>query len=392
MTKKQTIYLDYASTTPIDPVVQRYFGEKYSIFGNPGSTHSIGQEASRLIFESRRKLSDMLGVNYEEIIYTSGATEANNLALRGAVKKYSYQKKERPRVIVSDIEHESILETARDMEREGLIDLKIIPVKNDGVIDISQLKNLITKETAVVSIMYANNEIGTIEPVREISKLITGFRKKNDFPLFHTDAVQGFQFNPEILKECGADMITLSSHKIYGPKGIGALVVKKNNGKEIIKPILTGGGQEFGMRSGTENIIGILGFGKAAEISHKKSKSESARLSKLRNKLWAGIKKIEKKAEINGDLKKSLPNFLNVYIPFIKSEEMLIQLDRRGIISSAGSACSTRSMKPSHVLKAIGLPKEKAEKSIRFTLGRQTTESDIKKTLKALTDIKKVTN
>ncbi|MEK7481782.1 MAG: cysteine desulfurase family protein [Patescibacteria group bacterium] len=404
----ERIYLDYAAATPVAPEVLKamapYFSKK---FGNPGSLHSFGQEALKAIDESREKIAKTIGAppagGFREIIFTGSATEANNLVLRGVIKNVRCQMSgvRRPRLIVSAIEHESILETARDLEKEG-VEIIYLPVSHEGLVDLEKLKNFLNEQTILVSIICANNEIGTIQNISEISEIIRDFRNKkiNDqwsmiataYPLFHTDAVQAFQFLDCDVNKLGVDLMTLSAHKIYGPKGVGCLYIKSSNPKSyILNPIITGGGQEFGLRAGTENVASIVGFSKAVELAEKNREKETKRIGELADYFWKKLKKIYSQAEINGNLRTSqvlrLPNILNIYFPNQRADDLLIKLDLAGIAVSSGAACSARAMKPSYVLKAIGLPEQKIKSSLRFSFGRFTTKKEIDEALKIIKKI-----
>lgn len=395
------IYLDYAASTPVDPEVLRamepYFGEK---FGNPGSLHSFGQEAIKAVDESRETIAKAIGAKFEEIIFTGSATEANNLALRGVVKNLKSQIANRkPRIIVSAIEHESVLETARDLERDG-VEVICLPIDKRGIVDLVALKNALNERTVLVSVMYANNEIGAIQPIAEIAKIIKDFKDKNsaNFPLFHVDAAQAFQFLDCDINKLGVDLVTLSAHKIYGPKGIGGLYIRNLKPSTYnLKPIIIGGGQEFGMRSGTENVPLIVGFAEAVRLIAKNRESESKKIAKLRDYFWTELKKIYPKAETNGcqpsNVKcQTLPNVLNVYFPDHEAQFLLTKLDLAGVAASAGSACRSRAVETSYVIEALGHSRgstgltasERAKRSIRFSFGRPTKELEIKEALKTL--------
>ncbi len=400
--QKHRLYFDYAASTPVAPeveaVMRQYFLDK---FGNAGSLHSFGQEAISALDEAREAVANAIGAGFREIIFTGSATEANNLAILGAVKKFKkdFPEIKNPEIIVSAIEHESVLETARGLAGDG-IKVVEIPVSGKGIVDVKALGKALSEKTILVSVMYANNEIGTIQPVKEIGKLISEFRiqnsetrnKKNSgfqildsrfYPLFHTDAVQAFQFLDCDVKNINADMMTLSAHKIYGPKGIGILYAKNTGGKNFpFEPVITGGGQEFGMRSGTENVPLIAGTAKAVSLAVKMRGAEAKRISLLRDNLWKGIKKIYPRAGRNGDVKKALPNFLNVYFPDYEAADLLTAFDLAGLAVSAGSACSARSSEPSYVIEALGAKGKQSGRSIRITLGRPTTKGDIDTALK----------
>lgn len=393
------IYLDYASTTPVDPRVlsamRPYFSER---FGNPGSLHSYGQEAQAALDAARESVAAQLGADFREIIFTGSATEANNLALRGALKAFSFklpgvsenQKlkansyKLKPRIIVSAVEHESVLATARDLEREGA-ELKVLPVDKNGRVDLKNLRAALNKETFLVSVMYANNEVGTIQPISEIAEIISDFKGSistthhlplTTYPLFHTDAAQAFQFLDCSPAALGVDLLTLSAHKIYGPKGAGAMYIKSG---VPLGPVLTGGGQEYGLRSGTENVPLVAGLAKAVSLAASLRSKESPRLAKLQKELWQNVKRAAPSARLNGPPlgKDRLPNNLNVYLPGLAADKILTALDLLGVAASAGSACASRATTPSHVLLAMGLGEKRARQSIRFSLGRPTGKEDI---------------
>lgn len=418
---KKSIYLDHAATTPLDPAVfdamRPYFTEQ---FGNPGSLHSFGQKASAAVFAARQTIASELGCHYSEIIFTGGATEANNLALRGAIKQWrslqaAVSQDLVPRIIVSSIEHESVLETARDLEKEG-VEVVYLPVSQEGVVDVQKLKAALTERTVLVSVMYANNEVGTIQPIAEIAQIITDYKLsianssapvafKNllpaIYPLFHTDAVQAFQYLSCNVQALGVDLLTLSAHKIYGPKGVGCLYVRQSLTPRLkatsskLQPLLTGGGQEQGLRSGTENVPAIVGFAKAVEIAMRMREKESRRVAVVRDDLLKRIKIIWKSVVVNGRKDGRLPNNLNLYIPHAKGspalsgEQLLIALDVAGVAVSSGSACAARSIDPSHVLTAMGFDRLRSKNSLRFTLGRQTTKKEIQTVVSVLESLKK---
>jgi cysteine desulfurase len=404
------IYLDYAASTPVDSRVEAamkpYFGK---IFGNPHSLHWFGQEASGAVFESRKKIADSIGADYKEIIFTGSATEANNLALRGAIKAYKSDKTtrtNRPRIITTTIEHESVLETCRDLSREG-VEVIYIPVGKDGIVDPRKIKAALNERTVLVSIIHANNEVGTIQPISEIAKIIRNFRelrimnyesrKTNSIihnslfilPLLHTDAVQSFQYLDCKPAELGVDLMTISAHKIYGPKGIGALYIRPISPTGPISPIITGSGQEFGLRSGTDNVPYIVGFAKAVELATNLRRYERLRLTKLRDYFWQGLKKKIPHLQVNGSMKDRLPNNLNIYFPGHAAHDLLIKLDLAGIAVSPGAACTTRVSKSSFVLEAMGFSKARASGSLRFSLGRKTTKKEIDFAIAAIVKILK---
>ncbi len=356
--------------------MQPYFGEK---FGNPGSLHSFGQEAIGALDKARETIARILGADFRKIIFTGSATEANNLALRGAVR--AFQKKhagKTPRILISAAEHDSVYETARDLKREG-VRVDVIPVNREGIVDVEKLKAMLSEDVVLVSVMYANNETGTIQPIAEIAKIISDFRGKNTYPLFHTDAVQALQFLDCNMETLGVDLATFSAHKIYGPKGVGALYVRGGKEKGFVSPVITGGEQEFGLRAGTENVPLAVGFAKALELIEEKKETHAGRLRGFRDSLAREIKKMSKRAEINGTLaaKHSLPNILNVYIPGKKAEDILMQCDRAGVAIGTGAACHARAIEPSRVIQALGWKKDRARESVRISFGRPTTPTDV---------------
>ena len=411
------IYLDYAATTPTAPDVERVMHPFFSRhFGNPGSIHSVGQSASAALDSAREAIAASIGADFREIIFTGSATEANNLALRGFFGELRRRgiPWERPRLITSEIEHESVLEACRELEGEG-IEVIYLPVDIEGRVKLDALRSALNERTVLVSIMYANNEIGTVQPISEIGKIISDFRKQavnskgqmrgspsfapSFLPLFHTDAVQALQFLDCSVRDLGVDFMTFSAHKIYGPKGAGVLYAKaqtansKQQGVKIpfLSPLLVGGGQEFGLRSGTQNIPAIAGFAKAIELILKDQQEESRRIRRLKTELWRGIKKVCKEAAINGisDPKSAdcLPNILNVYFPQQNALDLLIKLDLAGVVVSAGSACSARFLKSSHVVRALGCEDARTKSNLRFSLGRPTTEREVAAALRIIAAI-----
>ena len=377
------IYMDYAATTPVDPRVLKamlpYFSEK---FGNTMSLHFFGQEAKEALEESREVIADLIEAKPSEIIFTSSATESNNLALKGI----ALANRDRGRhIIISPIEHACVMESAKWLESQGF-EITRLKVDKYGLVDPEEVKKAIKKETILVSIMHANNEIGTIQPIGEIGEVI---KKSNiQYPkskiYFHTDAVQSFGKIPINVNKMNVDLLTASSHKMYGPKGAGMLFIRKG---VKIEPILHGGGQESGLRSSTVNVPAIVGFAKACEIAEKEIKKEGERLSKLRDKLIRGVLQKIKGSHLNGHPKNRLPNNTNFWFEFIEGESMVIQLDLLGVAASTGSACSSAKLEPSHVLLATGLKHEQAHGSLRLTLGKWTKESDINYVLKVLPGI-----
>jgi cysteine desulfurase len=383
------IYLDYAATTPVDPEVadkiKPFFDYKIDDFGNPSSLHYFGQRAKGILDFAREKLASTITANYREMIFTSSATEANNLILRGILKSFFKKQKgcgKIPKFIISSIEHPSVLETVKTLENDGAVEVTYLPVNLAGIVDLSVLEKELDNRTLLVSVMWVNNETGAIQPIGKISSILEIFKKENSgklsapYPLFHTDAVQAFNlFDLNILKS-GVDLMTLSSHKIYGPKGAGASYIKGGAATvNFIDPIITGGGQEYDLRSGTENVPAVVGFAYAAEKSHNSHKKEFKRLGKLSKSFFDGLKKGIPDIELNGSWESKAPHITNIYFP--RHENLRIALDLIGISASAGSACAQRYEKPSHVLGQMGLGIDRIKQSIRFSFGRFISEKDI---------------
>ena len=383
MAKEKIIYLDNASTTPVDPIVLKrmtpYFSEKY---GNPSSLYSLGENNHRAIEKARWQLADFLNCSPKEVYFTGSATESNNWIISGLLQ--NGDSKIRPHFITSAIEHKAVLEPGKVLAERGLIELTILPVNRQGIVKIEDLKKSIKKNTRLISIAYVNNEIGTIQPVGKISRLINRLNRKRREPIyFHTDAVQAANYLDCRVNYLKADAMSFSSHKIYGPKGVGALYLKE--GTPIVS-LIRGGGQERGMRSGTENIAGIVGFGEAI----KKIKNHRLRIKntlRLRNRLIKGILESIPNVRLNGSLKNRLPNNANFSFRGAEGESIILELAQKRIAASTGSACASHSLSPSHVLLAIGLSHEQAHGSVRFSLGRQTTQRDIDYTIKILPGI-----
>lgn len=397
---KDRYYFDYASTTPVSEAVFKamkpYFNER---FGNAGSVHSFGQEAIAAVDEAREIIAKELNSDFREVIFTGSATEANNLALRGAVLKWKNHFKDRiPRIIVSSIEHDSVLEAARDLANNGA-ELKIVKVNKEGIIDLNHFKEVLTSNTAIVSVMLGNNEIGTVQPVKEIGEIIKNFKEQekaggtefsgNIYPLFHSDASQAFQYLKCDVRDLGVNLLTVSSHKIYGPKGVGALFAERFQKTKgfFINPASFGGDQEFGMRPGTENVAGIVGFSAAVIETSAAREKEAKRVLEIKQYFWGELKKNSKKLEINGGVKNSLPHILNVYFPKNKAEEIITALDLKGFAVSAGSACKARAIAPSYVVEALGYGEGRSMGSVRFSFGRDTDKNKVKKLLTALKEL-----
>lgn len=366
------IYLDNGSTTQVAKeaakAMQIMFTKK---FGNPSSIHQFGEEATTELEKARSTIANKINAKPNEIIFTSGGTESNNLAIKGI----AYQNKDKGNhIITTAIEHPSVLKTYESLEKDGF-QTTYLSVDEEGFINLEKLKKAINSETLLVSIMHANNEIGTIQDLEAIGKIC----KEKDV-YFHTDAVQSFTKVPIDVKKMNIDLLSLSSHKIHGPKGTGALFVKKGI---KLKPIFTGGGQENNIRAGTENIPGIVGFEKAVEIS---TDNDAIKMKKLRDKLIQGLEKIPS-TKLNGPKNKRLSNNVNISFNYVEGESLLYHLDSKEIAVSTGSACSSHSLSPSHVLIAIGLKPEIAHGSIRFTLSRYTTEDEINYTIKTVKEV-----
>jgi cysteine desulfurase len=370
------IYLDYAATTPTHPeVVQAMLPYFSDFFGNPSSIYSYGQESREAVENARTSVARLIGAKDEEIVFTGGGTEADNYALKGTA--YA-QEKRGNHIITTAIEHHAVLETCAFLEKRGFT-VTYLPVDKYGLIDPESVKKALTPKTILVSVMHANNEVGTIQPLEEIGKIT---REAGVY--FHTDAVQTAGHIPLEVNKLGVDLLSMSAHKLYGPKGVGALYIRKG---VMLTPFIHGGGQEKGRRSGTENVPGIVGFGKAAELALPEIDAEAVRLKALRDKLIEGILKLIPETHLNGHPVKRLPNNANISVDYIEGESMLLNLDLQGICASTGSACSSSSLEPSHVLLALGLRHEQAHGSLRFTLGKWTTEADIDRVFEVLPKI-----
>lgn len=370
------IYLDYAATTPVHPEVVKamtpFFTQKY---GNASTIYSFGREAKAAIEESREAFAKAIGADIAEVIFTSGGTESDNFAIKGVA--YANRKKGN-HIITSKIEHHAVLETCHFLEKEGF-EVTYLPVDKDGLVNSEDVKKAITNKTVLISIMHANNEIGVVEPINEIGKIA-----KERGVYFHSDAVQALGNIPVNVDDLNVDMLSVSAHKIYGPKGVGAIYIRK--GTRIIS-FMHGGEQERKRRSGTENVAGIAGFARALEIAIKEMPKESTRLTKLRDKLINGIKEKITEVRVNGHPAKRLPGNANLLIKYVEGESIILSLDIEGICASTGSACTSGSLEPSHVLMGLGLSAESAHGSVRFTLGKYTTEEDINTVLRVFPEI-----
>ena len=370
------IYLDYAATTPTHPEVMRamtpYFNQA---FGNPSAIYSYGQEAKNGIELARSKVAGLVGARDKEIVFTGGGTEADNFALKGVAFA---NKNKGNHIITTAIEHHAVLESCKFLETMGF-KITYLPVDKYGLVDPDSVKRAITDKTILISVMHANNEVGTIQPIKEISKIA------GEAGIYlHTDAVQSAGHIPADVNQLGVDLLSMSAHKLYGPKGVGALYIRK--GTKLVS-FMHGGGQENGRRAGTENVPGIVGFGKAAELAGQEIQEEEARLTGLRDKLISGILSNIDHTHLNGHPAKRLPNNVNISVEFVEGESMCLNLDAAGICASTGSACSSGNAEPSHVLLAIGVPPIRAHGSLRFTLGKWTTDEEIDKVLEILPPI-----
>jgi cysteine desulfurase len=370
------VYLDHAATTPLHPEVLSLMYEfMRDTFGNPSSVHSFGREAKKFTQEARQKVADLIGAAPEEIYFTSGGTESDNIAIIGTAMA---RRKNGNHIITSAIEHHAVIETCEYLAKNGF-EITFLPVDKYGMVDPDDVAGAIRKETMLVTIMHANNEIGTIQPIAEIGRIT-----REHGVALHSDAVQTLTKIPVKVDDLGVDLLSLSAHKIYGPKGIGALYVRKGM---RLQPIMHGGGQERKLRSGTENTPGIVGFGKAAEVGAREMEQESARVKGLRDKLISRVLAEIPSVTLNGHPEQRLPNNANVSIALVEGESLVLSLDLEGVAVSSGSACSSGSLKPSHVLKALGLPYEMMHGSLRMTLGRANSEEDIDYVVEALKKI-----
>lgn len=365
---KLPIYMDNHATTRMDPRVfeamKPYFLE---IYGNAASrNHSYGWEAEEAVEKSRKQIADLIGATGKEIVFTSGATESNNLAIKGVAQMYA----EKGNHIITQVtEHKAVLDTCKHLEKEG-VRVTYLPVKKDGLVDLDQLRSAITDKTILISIMYANNEIGVVQPIAEIAKIA-----KEKGILLHTDAVQAVGKIPVNVIKDGIDLLSLSGHKFYGPKGVGALYVRRRSPRVQVTAQMDGGGHERGMRSGTLNVPGIVGLGAAAEIANKEMAEETKRLQYLRDKLENRILSELDEVYINGTMEHHLPHSLNMSFAYVEGESLLMGIN--DIAVSSGSACTSATLEPSYVLKALGAGDDLAHSSIRFGLGRFNTEEEV---------------
>lgn len=391
----KTIYFDHAATTPLDPRVKEAM-ESFFIreFGNPNAIYSLGHRARVAIDNAREKVAEILGARADEIIFTGGGTESNNLAILGMARASLAEAIPLARglassghIITAKIEHHAVLEPCHYLEKQGFA-VTYLPVDKLGLVDPKAVERVLRPDTILVSVMYANNEIGAIQPIAEIGRVIRDFRKENppkppikkgggkgdlSFPLFHTDACQAAGYLDLNTQKLGVDLMTINGGKIYGPKGAGVLYKRRDI---KLEPLFYGGGQEGGLRSGTENVPAIIGMAAALELAQKEKKKETQRLSRLRDYLINGILKTIPKSFLNGHPTQRLPNNVNVTILDIEGEALVLYLDERGVMCSTGSACTSSTLEPSHVLLALGLPPSVAHGSLRLTLGRKNTKKE----------------
>jgi cysteine desulfurase len=373
----QRIYLDHNATTPVDPAVaDRMAAVLREDFGNPSSLHHFGQQAKALVDAARTSVASLVGGDPSEVVFTSGGTEGDNLAIRGVVE--ALERTGRRHVVASAIEHEAVLNTVRALAKRG-VETTLVPVSQSGVVAVEDLQHALRDDTAIVSIMQANNEIGTIQPIAELARAAHARGA-----IFHTDAVQSAGKIPIDARALEVDLLSVSAHKFYGPKGAGALWIRRG---VRLAPTMTGGKQERGRRAGTENLAGIVGMGVAADIARSKLGSEAARLEVLRDRLEDGILREVTGTAVNGVRRSRVANTTNISFDRVEAESLLIALDLEGIAVSTGSACSSGTLEPSHVLKAMGFAPHRTQNSIRFSLGTSTTAADIDRVVAVLPEL-----
>ena len=375
---KLPIYMDYHATTPVDPrVVDAMLPYFTQHFGNPASrNHSFGWEAEEAVETARKQVADLIGANAKEIIFTSGATEANNLAIKGAAEMY---REKGNHIITCVTEHKAVIDTCKKLEKQGAR-VTYLPVQKDGRISLDELQAAITDKTILITIMAANNEIGVLQPIAEIGAIA-----KEKGIIFHTDAVQIAGKVPFSVNEAKVDLASITAHKLYGPKGVGALFVRRRNPRVLLAEQINGGGHERGMRSGTLNVPGIVGFGKAAELARLEMATESQRLRTLRDALNAKLHANLDEIYVNGSMEHRLPHNLNISFAYVEGESLLMGIN--DVAVSSGSACTSASLEPSYVLKALGAGDDLAHSSIRFGLGRWTSDEEVDYVVEKLTSV-----
>ena len=370
------IYLDHAATTPVDPeVLQTMLPFFSTCYGNPSSVHGTGREAKRAVEQARKQAASALGASNREVFFTSGGSESDNWAIRGTVRAHGLKGRH---IITTSIEHHAVLHTCRSLEREGF-EVTYLPVDGKGFVNPDDVSGAIRKDTILISVMAANNEIGTIEPIEEIGRIA----REHEIA-FHTDAVQAAGAIPLDFHSVGADLLSVSGHKLYGPKGIGALFVRDGF---RLDPFIFGGAQERSLRAGTENVPAIVGFGKAMELMHERGETQKKQITALRDLLIDGIQAALPDAVLHGDRYKRLPGNCCFSFPGVEGEALLLRMDLAGIAASSGSACTSGSLDPSHVLKAIGLPDEMAGSSLRMTIGAENTREQIEEVIRTIPPI-----
>jgi cysteine desulfurase len=371
----RNVYLDHNATTPLDPEVFEAM-KPYLIgeFGNASSIHGWGQRAKAAVEEARENVARLVGARPAEIVFTSGGTESDNTAIRGVVEA-ALARRGRTHLVTTTIEHHAVLHSAQALERRG-VPVAWVAANQDGMIDPAAVERAITAETALISVMHANNELGTVQPVEEIGRIARSHRIT-----FHTDAVQSVGKIPVSVDQLGVSLLSLSAHKLHGPKGVGALYVRKGT---PLLPLMLGGHHERDRRAGTENVAGIVGLGKAAELALERMEQDERRITILRDRLEAGIRRAISRASVNGEKSPRMATTSSVSFEGVEGEGLVISLDLKGIACSTGAACSSGSLEPSHVLAAIGKNREQARSTVRFSLGRTTTEEDIEYTLAVL--------
>ncbi len=377
---KKNIYLDYAAATPIDPeVASTITATMTEVFGNPSSVHSVGRRASQVLLEARKRIAFVIGAKADEIVFTSSATEANNVAILGIARANAHKGKH---IITSVIEHDSILKVMRQLEKEGFL-VTYLSVKSNGLIDLEEFRKAITQETILVSLGYVNSEIGIIQPIKELLAIVNNIPQEQK-PLFHVDASQAVGLLPIQISQIAVDAMTFNSSKIYGPHGIGCLYLARSVNPQ---PILFGGSQERGIRPGTENVALALGFAHAFEMAEALRKKEVVRLAELKNYAIEQILNRISDTKLNGDTRERVANNINISFANTDGEILQAALDEHGIQVATGSACTARYTGPSHVIKALGMPQEYEKGNIRITLGRATTKEEIDELLVLLENL-----